>query len=62
MLGVDLLQTRVFGSRIYVDIEIRADGGIALRASHEIAERVHAAIERRFPKVKHIMVHVNPAE
>ena len=62
VLGVDLLQTRVFGSRIYVDIEIRADGGIALRASHEIAERVHAAIERRFPKVKHIMVHVNPAE
>ena len=62
VLGVDLLQTRVFGSRIYVDIEIRADGGITLRASHEIAERVHAAIERRFPKVKHIMVHVNPAE
>ena len=62
VLGVDLLQTRVFGSRIYVDIEIRADGGITLSASHEIAERVHAAIERRFPKVKHIMVHVNPAE
>ena len=62
VLGVDLLQTRVFGNRIYVDIEIRADGGITLRASHEIAERVHAAIERRFPKVKHIMVHVNPAE
>ena len=62
VLGVDLLQTLVFGSRIYVDIEIRADGGITLRASHEIAERVHAAIERRFPKVKHIMVNVNPAE
>lgn len=62
VLGVDLLQTRVFGSRIYVDIEIRADGSISLAASHEIAERVHDAIERRFPKVKHIMVHVNPAE
>ncbi|MBR5343020.1 MAG: cation transporter [Oscillospiraceae bacterium] len=62
VLGVDLLQTRVFGSRIYVDIEICADGGITLAASHEIAERVHAAIEQSFPKVKHIMVHVNPAE
>ena len=62
VLGVDLLQTRVFGSRVYVDIEIRADGNITLTASHAIAERVHAAIEQRFPKVKHIMVHVNPAE
>ena len=61
VLGVDLLQTRVFGSRIYVDIEIRADGGITLAASHAIAEQVHAAIEREFPKVKHIMVHVNPS-
>ena len=62
VLGVDLLQTRVFGSRVYVDIEIRANGNITLTASHAIAERVHAAIEQRFPKVKHIMVHVNPAE
>ena len=59
--GVDLLQTRVFGSRIYVDIEISADGSISLAESHAIAEQVHAAIERQFPQVKHIMVHVNPA-
>lgn len=62
VLGVDLLQTRVFGNRIYVDIEISADGSISLSESHAIAERVHEAIEERFPRVKHIMVHVNPAE
>ena len=61
VLGVDLIQTRVFGNKIYVDIEIRADGKITLAESHEIAERVHDAIETRFSKVKHIMVHVNPA-
>ena len=61
VLGVDLIQTRVFGSKIYVDIEIRADGKITLAESHEIAEQVHDAIEARFEKVKHIMVHVNPA-
>lgn len=60
VLGVDLLQTREFGSRIYVDIEIRADGKSTLEATHETAERVHAAVEREFPAVKHIMVHVNP--
>ena len=61
VLGVDLIQTRVFGNKIYVDIEICADGEISLSESHEIAERVHNAIEERFTKVKHIMVHVNPS-
>ena len=60
VLGVDLIQTRVFGNKIYVDIEIRLDGNITLTERHAIAERVHNAIEERFDKVKHIMVHVNP--
>ena len=62
VLGVDMIQTREFGNRIYVDIEIRADGGLTLRESHDIAENVHDAIEKQFDKVKHIMVHVNPAQ
>ena len=62
VLGVDLLHTRVFANKIYVDIEISVDGDKKLRESHGIAERVHDAIEQAFPKVKHIMVHVNPAE
>lgn len=62
VLGVDLLHTRVFGNKIYVDIEIRVDGGKTLQEAHGIAERVHDAIEKSFPKVKHIMVHVNPEE
>lgn len=61
VMGIDLLKTRMFGSRIYVDIEIRADGDKTLSEGHEIAERVHATVEREFPKIKHIMVHVNPA-
>lgn len=62
VLGVDLLHTRVFGNKIYVDIEICADGEETLRRAHETAERVHDSIEKNFPKVKHIMVHVNPGE
>ena len=58
--GIDLLMTRVFGNKIYVDIEIEANGDKTLREAHEIAETVHDSIEKNFPKVKHIMVHVNP--
>jgi cation diffusion facilitator family transporter len=60
VLGIDLLHTRVFGNKIYVDLEIGADGSQSLNEAHAIAERVHDAIEADFPKVKHIMVHVNP--
>lgn len=58
--GIDLLQTRIFGNKIYVDLEILADGSYTLREAHNIAEAVHDDIEKNFPKVKHIMVHVNP--
>lgn len=62
VISIDLLQTRVFGNKIYADIEIGVEGTRTLQDAHDIAERVHDKIERDFPKVKHIMVHVNPAE
>ena len=61
VMGVDLLQTRIFGNKIYVDVEIQVDGSYTLQEAHKIAETVHDNIEKNFPKVKHIMVHVNPA-
>lgn len=62
VLGVDDLKTRIFGSKIYVDIEIAADGNETLKNTHKIAERVHDKIEKNYPEVKHCMVHVNPFE
>ena len=60
-MGIDLLQTRIFGNKIYVDLEIQADASYTLLEAHNIAEVVHDDIEQNFPKVKHIMIHVNPA-
>lgn len=59
--GIDLLRTRQFGSRAYADIEIRVDGSLTLTQAHAIAEAVHEGVEKGFPEVKHISVHVNPA-
>lgn len=60
VLGISKLTTRIFGSKVYVDVEIEADGDMTLRAAHEVAENVHHAIERGASDVKHCMVHVNP--
>ena len=62
VISLDLLMTRMFGSKLYVDVVIGADENTPLRDSHAIAENVHNAIEANFPKVKHCMVHVNPVE
>lgn len=61
VMGLDSLKTRLFGSRMYVDVEIEADGTKTLNETHAIAEAVHHAIENNFEDVKHCMVHVNPA-
>lgn len=60
VVRIDDITTRAFGNRIYVDVEIAADGTKTLCETHAIAESVHACIEKEFPNVKHIMVHVNP--
>ena len=61
VMGIDVLQTRIFGNKIYVDVEIQVNASYTLQVAHNIAEAVHEDIEENFPKVKHIMVHVNPA-
>lgn len=57
---IDVLHTRKFGSRIYVDVEVSADDDLTLLESHTIAENIHKAIENNFSEVKHCMVHINP--
>ena len=59
---IDLLRTREFGNRVYIEMEIAVDGDLPLRQAHAVAETIHDEIEKRFPKVKHIMIHVNPAD
>ena len=61
VVRVDELKTRMFGNRIYVDIEIAADSTLLLSEAHAVAEEVHRVVETEFDTVKHCMVHVNPA-
>ena len=62
IVNIDLLRTRLFGNKIYADIEISIDGNKTLYESHAIAEKIHDAVEMQFPQIKHIMIHVNPAD
>lgn len=60
--NIDVLRSRMFGNKAYVDLEIAVDAEKSLQESHAIAEKIHAGVESKFPEVKHIMIHVNPAK
>ena len=59
---IDLLRTRQFGSKIHMDLEISVKRDMSLIEAHNIAENVHNHVEQNFPKVKHVMIHVNPGK
>lgn len=60
VLRIDQLKTRLFGDRIYIDVEILVDGSLSLSEAHSIAHQVHDAVEGEIASIKHCMVHVNP--
>ena len=61
-VGITPYAASQLGNVVYVDLEIRVDGDKSLRESHAIADQVHNSVEAEFPNIKHIMIHVNPAE
>lgn len=62
VVSVDLLHTRMFGNKVYIDLEISVDGEKTFREDHDVAENVHENVEKDFPDTKHIMIHVNPTQ
>ena len=57
---IDDLKTRLFGSKIYIDLEISVDSNISLKKAHQIAHNVHDEVEAKIKECKHCMIHVNP--
>ena len=58
--SIDKVMSRVFGDRIYVDVEISLPGDFSIAQAHDIAEIIHTDVKERIPEVKHCMVHINP--
>jgi cation diffusion facilitator family transporter len=60
VIGVDQIKTRIFGDKVYADLEISVNCDVNIRAAHDTAHLVHDVVEYKYPKIKHCMVHVNP--
>jgi len=46
----------------YVDLVVYVEGGLSLRAAHEVADRIEEALQRADPRIVDVVVHLEPAE
>lgn len=58
--AIDMLKTRLFGSRIYVDVEVQIDKNKTFIDAHDLIHRLHDDIENSNSSIKHCMIHANP--
>ena len=56
------LKTRLFGSKIYIDLIISMDGNTTLKNVDKVRVKLHDEIEAKFNLVKHINIKVIPNE
>lgn len=58
--SVHKVRTRRSGAGLYVDLHAMVDGGITVRASHDIATRLQRKLIKEGPSVVDVVVHIEP--
>lgn len=59
---VEKCLVRKMGLQFYVDLHVRVDGTISVRAGHEIAHEVKNAIRGTDGRISDVLVHIEPAD
>ncbi len=57
---INELKTRMFGNKIYIDLEIGIDGNINLKDANKIVLNIHNIVEEKYKEVKHCNIHTVP--
>lgn len=60
VLKINSLKTRMFGNKVYIELEIAVLDTLSVKEGHDIAKGVHDMLEEKHDTIKHCMVHVDP--
>lgn len=60
IVSIDVLKTRLFGNKIYVDVEVSIDENMSFKSVHTLIHKIHNEIESSNKLIKHCMIHANP--
>jgi cation diffusion facilitator family transporter len=61
VIEIDKCLVRKMGLEFYVDLHVGVDGGMTVRAGHELAHEVKDAIKQTNPRIADVLVHIEPA-
>jgi cation diffusion facilitator family transporter len=59
--SLDKCLVRKAGRGFYVDLHVVVDSSLTVRAGHDIAHRVRAAVRASNPRILDVLVHIEPA-
>lgn len=62
IVSIDVLKTRLFGNKIYVEVEVSIDENMSFKNVHSLIHKIHNEIESSNKLIKHCMIHANPKE
>ena len=62
VVEVEKCLVRKMGLQFYVDLHVGVEGHISVRAGHDIAHMVKAAIQESDPRIADVLVHIEPAD
>ena len=62
VMTISSIKTRLFGNKIYVDIEIQLHNDLTLLEANDVAINIHDKIELEFSSIKHCMIYTSPGK
>jgi len=60
ILRVHDVRTRGRRDAIFVDLTVHLDGGMTLRAAHDVADRIETVLQEAHPEIVDVVVHLEP--
>ncbi len=60
VLRVHDVRSRGRRDAVYVDLTVHLDGAMSLHQAHEVADRIEAVLERGYPEIVDVVVHLEP--
>ncbi len=62
VVGVHLLRSRKMAGDIYIDVHIITDSYISVSEGHFIGERIRHTLQREYPHIADVTVHIDPED
>jgi cation diffusion facilitator family transporter len=60
VLRVHDVRSRGRRDAVYVDLTVHLDGAMTLHQAHDVADRIEAELERAYPEIVDVVVHLEP--